>query len=234
MTKHSVHFEKQIGKLKKMILSLSAMVEESLRTSLISIEKRNTPLAMKVIESDAEVDRLEVELEEECLKTLALYQPIFANDLRLIVAILKINNDLERIADLAVNIAERSIDLSRQGTWQIPSAFKEMGDKAQWMLKAALDAFIGLDAGLSRRICAADDEVDGFLRAMYLKTEKEIREQPDLLNRLIHFLSVCRYIERIADHVTNIAEDVIYMVEGEIVRHKSEFLQPREDEDKRK
>lgn len=231
MKKHSIHLEKQIEKLKKMILALSAIVEQNLHVSLTSLKERNAATAIKVVESDDKVDHMEVEIEEECLKTLALYQPIVAGDLRLIVSILKINNDLERIADLAVNIAERAIDISKYPSIETPDAFEQMSGKAQWMLKACLNSFVDLDSKLARQICDTDDEVDDLLRSMYLKTQQEIRDHPERLNALISVLSISRYIERVADHATNIAEDVIYLVEGEIVRHKSEiFRSPPEND----
>jgi phosphate transport system protein len=164
---------------------------------------------------------MEVGVEEDCLKILALHQPV-AIDLRFIVAVLKINNDLERIGDLAVNIAERSAFLSKHPPVGLSLGLIEMVDKVQDMLKHSLDALIGLSSGLAQEVCASDDAVDAMNRQMYIKIQDAIRKNPEQLESLIHLLSVSRHLERIADHATNIAEDVIYMVEGQIARHRTE------------
>jgi phosphate transport system protein len=174
-----------------------------------------------VIEKDLEIDHSEVEVEEECLRILALHQPV-AIDLRFIVAALKLNNDLERIGDLAVNIAERALFLSRVTPPVIPFDFNEMAQRTRDMLKQSLDALVNMDIELARRVCAEDDEVDRINREMYVHVKQAIRQHPHHLEALVHLLSVSRHLERIADHTTNIAEDVIYMIEGEIVRHKTE------------
>jgi phosphate transport system protein len=216
-----MHLQREIERLKKDILHLSAVVEESAQRAVKALEERDGHLAKRVIENDYQIDRMEVEVEEECLKILALYQPV-AIDLRYIVAILKINNDLERIGDLAVNIAERAAFLSTKERLDIPFDFSGMARKAQSMLRRSLDALIRMDANLARDVCASDDEVDAMNREMYVQVQKGIRQDPDRLERLIHVLSASRHLERIADHATNIAEDVIYMIEGEIVRHRAE------------
>jgi phosphate transport system protein len=186
-----------------------------------SIDRRDVALAREVIDSDTEIDHTEISVEEECLKILALHQPV-AIDLRFVVSCLKINSDLERIGDLAVNIAERSLFLIRSVRVDIPFDFVGMADKAQSMLKGALDALVNFDPDLARKVCAMDDEVDEINRQMYDLVKDAIRREPESLDSLIHLLSVSRHLERIGDHATNIAEDVIYMLTGEIVRHKSE------------
>ena len=216
-----VHLQREIESLKKKLLALSAMVETAVRKATVSIENRDYDLAKKIIENDIEIDHMEVDVEEDCLKILALYQPV-AIDLRFIVAVLKINNDLERIGDLAVNVAERSAFLSKHPPVGLSLGLVEMADKAQDMLKHSLDALVGLNPGLARDVCAADNEVDAMNRQMYLKIQEAIRKNPEKLESLIHLLSVSRHLERIADHATNIAEDVIYMVEGQIARHHTE------------
>ena len=221
MPKHSVHFETQIGKLKELMLTLSALVEENVRESLTALHNRDLVLAKRVIENDEKIDNMEVELEEECLKTLALYQPV-ANDLRLVISVMKINNDLERIADLAANVAERAVDLSKISAFDFPPTFLDMAKKSQWMLKACLDAFVDLDFELARKVCTTDDEVDEGLRKMYKLIQEEVRRDPEQIDRLTQLLSVSRYLERIADLTTNIAEDVVYLSEGQIIRHKPE------------
>ncbi len=215
------HLHKELDKLKQRILALGAVVEDSMRKAVQSLEDRNAGPAEEVIDTDFEVDRAEVQTEEECLKILALHQPV-AIDLRFIVAVLKINNDLERIGDLAVNIAERALYLAENDGTVIPFDFEGMARKAQQMLKDSLDALVNMDADLARRVGAADDEVDALNREMYIQVRRSIRESPEHLESLIHLLSASRHVERIADHATNIAEDVIYMVEGDIVRHHAE------------
>jgi phosphate transport system protein len=211
--------QREIEKLKQKILTLSTAVEESIFLAIKSLEKRNAALTRKVIEGDFEIDQMEVDLEEDCLKILALYQPV-AVDLRFIIAALKINNDLERIGDLAVNIAERAIFLSTHEKINIPSDFPRMTAKVQEMLKKSLDAFVKMDSGLAYEVFADDDEVDSVNREMYRKVEDGIRQHPEHLESLINFLGVSRYLERIADHATNIAEDIIYTIEGKIIRHR--------------
>jgi phosphate transport system protein len=217
----SIHLIKEIEKLKKMILSLSAMVEESVQRAVKALDGRDAGLAQRVIDNDYEIDKKEVDVEEECLKILALHQPV-AIDLRLIIAVLKINNDLERVADLAVNIAERAQFLATQQQVPMWFDFSKMAEKAQEMLHKSLDSLVNLDARLARQVCATDDEVDAMNRQAYLMVQEAIRRYPERMEPLIHMLSVSRHLERIADHATNIAEDVIYMCEGEIVRHRSE------------
>ncbi|MFA5863093.1 MAG: phosphate signaling complex protein PhoU [Phycisphaerae bacterium] len=215
------HLQREIEKLKKHILALGAVVEESFQKAVRAIKDKDVDLANKIISDDDEIDHTEVDIEEECLKILALYQPV-ATDLRFIVAALKINSDLERIGDLAVNIAERVSFLATQEKVTFPFDFDDMVQKTQSMLKRSLDALVNLDAGLAREVCAADDDVDAINRQMYIQVQQGIRAHPDQIEPLIHFLSISRHLERIADHTTNIAEDVIYMIEGEIVRHRTE------------
>lgn len=216
-----VHLEREIENLKKDILTLAAMVELSVREATLAIQNRDEVLAQRVMGNDIRIDEMEVEIEESCLKTLALHQPV-ATDLRFIIAVLKINNDLERVGDLAVNVAERAAFLASQPPVDISFDFVAMARKAQQMLKESLDALVNLSADTARRVCASDDEIDGMNRRMYLIVQDAIRARPQQIESLIHMLSASRHIERIADHATNIAEDVIYMIEGEIVRHKAE------------
>jgi phosphate transport system protein len=225
----SGHFLKEIEKLKQQILALSAVVEVSLRTAVRSIEEQDADLAHRVIDGDVEIDHREVDVEEECLKILALHQPV-ATDLRFVIAVLKINNDLERIGDLAVNIAERAVFLSAMPPPEVPLDFTRMMERVQDMVKKSLDSLVRLDAALARRVCADDDEVDAMNREMYESIKEGIRCNPTRgnINVMIHLLSVSRHLERIADHATNIAEDLIYMIEGEIVRHRTEDYKSHE------
>jgi phosphate transport system protein len=216
MTKH---FERELDGLKKELLELSAAVEESVVKSIQSLKDRDETLAREVIDNDDAVDNAEVALEEQCLKILALHQPV-AGDLRFIVATLKINNELERVADLAVNIAERSLVIGRQKVIDAPFDFIHMAQKSRSMLTRAIDSIIRLDTVLAHEVCEADDEVDELNRDVYTQVYRLINEHPENAEILINYISVSRHLERIADYATNIAEDVIYLVEGKIIRHQ--------------
>ncbi len=214
----SVHLQRAIEKLKKDLLSLCAMVEEQVQMALQALLQREEDLARQVESRDIEIDQREVEVEEECLKTLALHQPV-AGDLRFIVAALKINSDLERIGDLAVNVARKAVNFASQMPMEIPFNLAGMGEKTQAMLRDSLDALVNLDPKLANSVCARDDEVDRMKRAIRVRAEEMMRSDPDRVSPLLTLLAVSRNLERIADHATNIAEDVIYMVEGKIIRH---------------
>lgn len=215
------HLERELDKLRKKILTLGAMVEGSIEKAVLSLTSYDAKLAKDVITSDHEVDNVEVEIEEDCLKILALYQPA-AIDLRYVIGILKMNNDLERIGDLAVNIAERAAYLAdRKGT-ELFLDFTKMGEKVIAMVKKALDSLIKMNARMAQEVCAADDEVDAIDRDILLHIQSYIKENPQEVKPLIHLLLVSRHLERIADQATNIAEDVIYMTEGTIIRHRTE------------
>ncbi len=176
------------------------------------------------IDGDREIDLSEVEIEEECLKALALHQPV-ATDLRFIAACLKINNDLERIADLAVNIAERALSLfSRQEAVPVPARFHDFMDSAARMLRESIDAFVRGDARLARAVCAKDEGIDQTNREIIAELLRRMHEDPGCIDPALELVSVSKNIERIADHATNIAEDVVYLVEGDIVRHRLEVL----------
>ena len=217
----SRHLQIELENLKKKLLALAAIIETAVRDATLSIEKRDSELAQKIIDDDINIDHTEVEIEEDCLKVLALHQPV-AVDLRFIVAVLKINNDLERIGDLAVNIAERAVFLAGQSKVNISIDLVDMTHNTQSMLKKSIDALINHDAELAHKVCASDDIVDQMNRQMYLKVQEAIMKNPEQISSLIHLLSASRHLERIADHTTNIAEDVIYMIEGQIIRHKTE------------
>lgn len=216
----SVHLFREIENLRKHIVDLSTVVEETVQQAVKALMQRDAELARTLIQRDEDVDRLEVELEEECLKILALYQPV-AGDLRYIIAVLKINNDLERISDLAINTAERIIDLQNiHAGMEIPIDFSLMADKTKTMLKSCLDALINYDPREAYQVCQADDEVDQMHREVYDVVDRSIRKNPDATGFLIRLLGISRNFERIADHCTNIAEDVMYLIDGEIIRHR--------------
>jgi phosphate transport system protein len=216
----TLHLSREIEKLKKMLSTLSAHVEESVQRAVASVLDRNVPLAESVIAFDPQIDQMEVDVEEECLKILALHQPVAA-DLRFIVASLKLNNDLERIGDLAVNIAELGRNLAVRERVDIPYDLRGMVGIVRGMLRDSLDALMGMDAGLARDVRMRDDSVDAINRQMYPDVQAAIRAAPEHIESLVRLLRVSHNLERIADHATNIAEDVIYMVEGGIVRHRS-------------
>ena len=211
----------EIERLKKQVLTLGAMVEERLHQAVDAVIERDDRLARRVIEGDAEIDSLEVDLEEECLKLLALHQPV-AIDLRFIIAVLKINNDLERIGDLVVNIGERAATLAVQPPLKTPFAYRPMADKVKQMLTQSLDALVNMDAALALEVCRMDDEVDEMHASGFGWVEAMVQEQPEKIAILLHMQSISRHLERIADLATNIAEDVVYMVQGQIVRHRIE------------
>lgn len=217
----SAHLQHALNDLKKRILNLSARVEEAVQKATEAFETCNAQMAQEIISSDVQIDMAEVEIEEECLKILALHQPV-AVDLRFIVAVLKINNDLERVGDLAVNIAERACFLATRTMPDVPFDFGYMAAKVQKMLKDSMDAVVEMDVQKALEVCLADDEVDMMNALMYDLTRQKFTEPDTDAGCLLHMLSVSRHLERIADQATNIAEDAIYMVKGEIVRHKTE------------
>ena len=215
----SIHLHKAIESLKTRILELSGVVEDSVSKCLHAVETRDIPLAQEVIDGDNRIDLLEVEVEEECLKILALHQPV-ATDLRFIVAVLKINNDLERIGDLAVNVASRARKLAALSQpAQVHIDFQGVETRVREMLRKSLEALVNLDEGLAKWVWTADREIDEINRSVHKQVIQALREYPEDVERLIMLLSVSRNLERIGDHTTNIAEDIIYMVRGEIVRH---------------
>ncbi|PLX95980.1 MAG: phosphate transport system regulatory protein PhoU [Desulfuromonas sp.] len=214
----TIHLQHELEGLKQRILSLASTVEETVQKGVRSLVEGDIALAEEVVAGDETIDALEVDLEEECLKILALHQPVAA-DLRFIIVVLKINNDLERIADLAVNVAERTRGLAEVGRIPAPFDIASMGRKVEVMLEKSLDALVRLDRETALQVCALDDEVDAQHKLTYTLVKTQIRQHAERLDALVQYLSVSRHLERIADLATNIAEDVLYMIEGEIVRH---------------
>ncbi|MEZ6120688.1 MAG: phosphate signaling complex protein PhoU [Pirellulaceae bacterium] len=214
----SKHLERDIELLEQSLLSLSAIVEEMIAKAWKSVVQNDKQLAQEVVNKDACVDDREVRIEEDCLKILALHQPV-AIDLRRTATILKVNNDLERIADLAVNVAERGNRLA-SATFQMPPVINTMAELAIKIVRDCLNAFVAMDVDSANQVCLADDEIDRChaeaVSALYLL----MKQDAELIAPAIHALAVARHLERIGDHATNIAEDVIYMVQGDIARHK--------------
>jgi len=217
----AVHLQHEIEKLKKRIILYGGMIEKNLEKAIRSIQTKDSELAGEVLASDDQADQWEVDTEEECLKILALHQPV-AVDLRFIIAVLKINNDLERIGDEAVNIAERSQRVSSQALPGQNVDFGPICRLVQDALRGSLDALVRLDAPLAHRVRNSDDAIDEMVHVQFTELKNEIKKFPEQTDQLVEYLRVCRHLERIADHATNIAEDVIYMVEGSIVRHRQE------------
>ncbi|MCG2659922.1 MAG: phosphate signaling complex protein PhoU [Kiritimatiellae bacterium] len=220
------HLQREIDQLKRQLLALSAEVENDVRMAVRAMEEREPALAETVLRRETQINAMEVDVEEECLKILALYQPV-ASDLRMIIAVLKINQDLERIGDLAVHIAERSLFLCQQPRIDIPFRLGIMADKAQAMLKKVLDAFVNLDEEAARAVCVADGEIDAIHLEIFRQVKTAVTGNALLFEPLLQVLHISRHLERIADHATNIAEDLIYLIEGRIVRHAIEIFQTK-------
>ena len=205
-------------RLKTSLFTLSAAVEDNLHLAVKAVLGGDSRLIEQIQARDLEIDLMEVDFEEDCLKILALYQPV-AIDLRFVVAVLKINNDLERIGDLAVNIAENAASFPGKDQVETARTLPRMANLAQAMLKKSLDAVVGMDTRLAREVLAADDEVDACHHELTDKLRLEISEDGSRTNELLPLMYVSKHIERIADLATNIAEDVVFLVEGEVIRH---------------
>lgn len=219
------YWQREIDNLKKLVLSLGAIVEEQIQRSMLALKRRDDTLAEEVIKKDREIDSLEIVIEEECLKILALYQPV-AKELRFVIAVLKMNNDLERMGDLASNIAKRAIFLSKKEKISLIDDLELAAGKAQNMVKKSLDALVNTDVSLAKEVCEDDDEVDDLTKTMLLKTVEEIEKNPKRTEEYFNIRSISKNLERIADSATNIAEDVIYLCTGEIIRHQAEDFNP--------
>lgn len=214
------HLHRDLDRLKRQVLSMGAMVETAGDAAITALLERRAGLAEEVIAGDARIDEREVELEEECLKVLALHQPV-AGDLRFIITVLKVNNDLERMGDLAVNIAERAASLAGLRQLHVPLDLHDIAEKVRLMVRHALDALIAQDVKLARSVIAADDAVDEAHRQMFQDLLEVMKAHPERIERATHFISASRNLERIADLATNIAEDVVFLVEGEVIRHRT-------------
>lgn len=223
------YWQREIENLKKLVLSLGAIVEEQIQHAILALERRDADLANEVVRKDREIDSLEIVIEEECLKILALYQPV-AKELRFVVAVLKMNNDLERMGDLAANIAKRARYLSKKEKIDLVTDFGVVAEKAQAMVKKSLDALVNTDVKLAREVCASDDEVDKLTKHMLKRTINSIEKNPERTKDYFSIRSVSKNLERIADSATNIAEDVIYLCSGDIIRHQAEDFNPEESQ----
>ena len=224
MSRH-MHFHREIDQLKKLILKMGTVAEDRLRRACAILETRDEEEARRIMTADWEIDDMEIRVEEECLKILALHQPV-ARDLRLIVAVIKINTELERIADIAVNIAKRVITIQRnQGTgFATVVDYQPMAVKVLEMVKTGLDALVTEDAALARRVFLMDEEVNRLRDQAYKTVLAELADQRSNAACLINLYLIARHLERIGDRSANIAEEVIYLVEGEIVRSSEDKL----------
>ena len=214
----SRHYEMELVELKEKILFVGGMVEEMIGSAMRSLLDRDPELARQVIDSDPRVDVAELEVDHLCLNLLALRQPA-ASDLRFIATALKIVTDLERIGDLAVNIAERSIELNEEPQLKPYIDLPRMGNWTLRMVKESLDSFVNQDAVLARKVCTDDDFVDDLTEQLFRELMSFMIENPQTISRAIRLTFIGKYIERIADHATNVAELVVYLVEGKIIRH---------------
>lgn len=214
---HQLTFHREIDKLKKKFMVLGSMVEDRLQKASLAMQTRDPDLLQEIVSSDWEIDDMEIEVEEECLKILALHQPV-ASDLRLLVAIIKINNELERIADNAVNIAKRVQTISKDSTLVFRIDYQPMSGRVLNMFKLGLDALVTENADLARKIFLEDEEVDRLRNQAYRDVIRELNSEPGHAACLVNLYLLARHLERIGDRITNIAEEVIYLVEGKIVR----------------
>jgi phosphate transport system protein len=212
-------FHLELERLNKKLLNLSALVEDRVRRAAAVIETQDQEQLLSIARSDYEIDEAEVDIEEDCLKILALHQPV-AGDLRFLVTVIKVNNELERIADTAVSIANRVESIARSPSRELVKDihFAEVSNTVNKMLKMSLDALINRNAALARQVFLLDDEVDAFRDQVYNDIKEIIRRHPQYPGGLINTYLVARHLERIADRATNIAEEVIYLVEGVITR----------------
>jgi phosphate transport system protein len=212
------HFHEELDSLKQTLLAMGGLVEDQIRSVLAALLERDGALAAQVIDQDQKVNAYDVEIDEKCVELLALYQPT-AGDLRFITTAMKIVTDLERIGDQAVNIAQRAIELNAEPQLKPYIDLPRMAEKAQRMVRESLDAFVARDTALARRVCAEDSEVDALKEQIFRELLTFMMADPKTIPRAIRLILISRFLERVADHATNIAEMVIYLVDSKMVRH---------------
>ena len=212
------HFHEELEALKQTLLAMGGLVEDQIRRVMTALLERDSAMAQEVIERDHRVNAYDVEVDEKCVELLALHQPT-AGDLRFITTAMKIVTDLERIGDQAVNIAQRALELNREPQLKPYIDLPRMAEKSQRMVKESLDAFVTRDTELARRVCAEDAEVDALKEQIFRELLTFMMEDARTIPRAIRLILISRFLERVADHATNIAEMVVYMVESKIVRH---------------
>lgn len=214
-----INLQKELNKIKQSILSLGAMAEHRFRKAVDAVKQGDRDIAESIIDSDVEIDELEVDIEEECLKILALYQPV-AVDLRFIIAVIKINNDLERVADEAVNIAQRVRTISGKNMGKYDFDYTRMAELTGIMLKKSLDALVQMDCDIAESVQIMDKQVNAIRNDAYDAMKAAIVTAPEYAGQIVNRYLISRHLERIGDHATNIAEEVRHLVEGRIVRHE--------------
>jgi phosphate transport system protein len=212
------HADQEFGELKRELVRMASLAEVAIGNAIHALLLRDVARAEEVLRSDGEINRLELAIDERCLRMLALYQPE-ASDLRFLAMALKINNDLERIGDQAVNIAERTLELLREPSLKPLIDIPHLAQLVQAMLKHSVDAFVHRDSALARSVCERDDEVDALDDQIFRELLTYMMQDPRAITRAVNLILVSRHLERVADHATNIAEDVIYLVEGKNVKH---------------
>jgi len=219
------HFDQELDDLKQKLLRMGAAVENQIQTALRALVERDTELAQQVIENDLRINSLDVQVDEDSIRLLALHQPT-AKDLRFITTAMKISTELERMSDLAENIAERALELNEEPQLKPYIDIPRMGNWTLRMVKDSLDAFVNRDAALARKVCADDDFVDDLTQQLFRELLSFMIENPKTITRAIRLTFIGKYIERIADHATNVAELVVYLVEGKIIRHTAPPVAP--------
>jgi phosphate transport system protein len=215
------HFQKELETLKEHLLKMAAIVEEAIRQSVQSLVERDSDLAQKTFDLEDRINKMEITIDEMCLKLLALRQPMAA-DLRFITSAMRIITDLERMGDEAVNISERALSLNEEPLIKPYIDIPRMAEIAQSMVKDVLDAFVSRDPKLARSVCARDDVVDGLNDQVVRELLTYMVSDPKTITRSVHLMIVARCLERIADHATNIAEDVIFMVDALVIKHHAD------------
>jgi phosphate transport system protein len=229
MTVHTDrHFEGELQTLQQLLLRMGGLVEQQIARAIEALVERDSDLARDVIARDREVNQLDLLVDEECLKLIALHQPA-AGDLRLVTTALKINTDIERIGDMAVNICERVLELNEEATLKPYIDIPRMAKEAQAMVRNSLDAFVQRNTDLAVEVIEGDDLVDGLAHQVYRELLSYMAEDPRTIARATRILLISKYLERIADHATNIAEMVVFMVDGRLIRHATSL--PEEDEE---
>ena len=223
------HFQQELNHLKSEILRMAGLVERAISNAIESLTQRDTPLAEKTIQQDAQINEVELDIDERCLNLLALHQPM-AGDLRFITSTMRINTELERIGDLAVNIAERVVSLNQEPQLKPYIDIPNMADISKKMLRDVIDAFVSGDAALARSVCERDDQVDGLNNQIFRELLTYMMEEPKTITRAVHLIIVSRYLERIADHATNIAEGVIFMAKALVIKHHADTKGEKGDE----
>ncbi len=215
------HFDEELKDLKEKLIRMSSIVEEMIEKSITALRDREEELIKQVFEKEKTVNMMQIEIDDIAQKMIALRQPA-ASDLRFIISAIKINADLERIGDLAVNIAERTQTLLKEPPLKPLIDIPRMADISQKMVRESIDSFINKDSKLARDVCKRDDSVDNFNDQIFRELLTYMLQDAKNINRAIGLMLVARYLERIADHATNIGEDVYYIVEGKDIRHHIE------------